>query len=119
MAIEEISKALGDETRRRIIEILAEGEKPATEIFNQFPYAAPTISRHLSVLKESGLVSTRREGVFIFYNLEKGKLQELNNWLKDFLPKEKPRVKPQSSSPRPPKKNPNPDSIFSQFGSDL
>ena len=69
MAIEEIAKALGDESRRKIIELLKEGELPATAIFEKFSFAAPTISRHLSVLKEAGLVQTRRNGVFIFYTL--------------------------------------------------
>jgi DNA-binding transcriptional ArsR family regulator len=59
MAVENIAKALGDESRRKIIELLKEGELPATAIFDQFDYAAPTISRHLSVLKDAGLVSTR------------------------------------------------------------
>ena len=67
MAVENIAKALGDESRRKIIELLKEGELPATAIFDQFEYAAPTISRHLSVLKDAGLVSTRRNGVFIYY----------------------------------------------------
>ena len=56
MAVENIAKALGDESRRKIIELLKEGELPATAIFDQFEYAAPTISRHLSVLKDAGLV---------------------------------------------------------------
>ena len=83
MAIEEIAKALGDESRRKIIELLKEGELPATAIFEKFSFAAPTISRHLSVLKEAGLVQTRRNGVFIFYTLNVDKLNELqykDNW---------------------------------------
>jgi len=87
MAIEEIAKALGDESRRKIIELLKEGELPATAIFEKFSFAAPTISRHLSVLKEAGLVQTRRNGVFIFYTLNVEKLGELSEWLSPFLPK--------------------------------
>ena len=100
MAIEEIAKALGDESRRKIIELLKEGELPATAIFEKFPFAAPTISRHLSVLKEAGLVQTRRNGVFIFYTLKVDKLNELQEWLSPFLPKKiekirsEPREKP-------------------------
>jgi DNA-binding transcriptional ArsR family regulator len=81
MAVENIAKALGDESRRKIIELLKEGELPATAIFDQFEYAAPTISRHLSVLKDAGLVSTRRNGVFIYYSLEKDALRQLDEWL--------------------------------------
>ena len=89
MAVENIAKALGDESRRKIIELLKDGELPATAIFDQFEYAAPTISRHLSVLKDAGLVSTRRNGVFIYYSLEKDALRQLDEWLSPFLPKVK------------------------------
>ena len=50
MTIEAISKAIGDESRRKIIEMLKDGEMPASSIFDQFDYAAPTISRHLSLI---------------------------------------------------------------------
>jgi len=119
MAIEEIAKALGDESRRKIIELLKEGELPATAIFEKFSFAAPTISRHLSVLKEAGLVQTRRNGVFIFYTLNVDKLNELQEWLSPFLPKKteklrsEPREKP-ASTIRIPKENP-----FDRFQSEF
>jgi len=86
MSIEVISKAIGDESRRKIIELLKDGELPASAIFDQFDYAAPTISRHLSVLKEAGIVSTRRNGVFIYYALEVKTLANLADWLSPLLP---------------------------------
>jgi DNA-binding transcriptional ArsR family regulator len=119
MAIEEIAKALGDESRRKIIELLKEGELPATAIFEKFSFAAPTISRHLSVLKEAGLVQTRRNGVFIFYTLNVDILNELQEWLSPFLPKKiekmrsEPREKP-ASTIRIPKENP-----FDKFQSEF
>lgn len=86
MTIEAISKAIGDESRRRIIEMLKDGELPASSIFDQFDYAAPTISRHLSVLKEAGIVTTRRNGVYIYYALDKEVLSALADWLSPLLP---------------------------------
>jgi hypothetical protein len=86
MTIEAISKAIGDESRRKIIEMLKDGEMPASSIFDQFDYAAPTISRHLSVLKEAGIVNTRRNGVFIYYALDKEVLVKLSQWLTPLLP---------------------------------
>jgi len=86
MTIEAISKAIGDESRRKIIEMLKEGEMPASSIFDQFDYAAPTISRHLSVLKEAGIVTTRRNGVYIYYALDKEVLAQVANWLIPLLP---------------------------------
>ena len=94
MTIEAISKAIGDESRRKIIEMLKDGEMPASSIFDQFDYAAPTISRHLSVLKEAGLVTTRRNGVFIYYALEKAALNQLAAWLSPLLPPSNPVAKP-------------------------
>jgi ArsR family transcriptional regulator len=94
MTIEAISKAIGDESRRRIIELLKDGEMPASSIFDQFDYAAPTISRHLSVLKEAGIVTTRRNGVFIYYALEKDALVQLAQWLNPLLPPTSPLAKP-------------------------
>jgi DNA-binding transcriptional ArsR family regulator len=93
MRIEEITKALGDESRRKIVELLQSGELPATAIFDQFSFAAPTISRHLSVLKEAGIVNTRRNGVFIFYSIEKETLQFLSQWLSPFLPEKPEKIK--------------------------
>lgn len=103
MQVESIAKALGDESRRKIVELLKDGELPASTIFEQFNYAAPTISRHLSVLKEAGLVSTRRNGVFIYYSLEKEALQVLQNWLAPLLGtvQEKPRSAPRERSQKP------------------
>jgi DNA-binding transcriptional ArsR family regulator len=93
MRIEEIAKALGDESRRKIVELLKSGELPATAIFEQFSFAAPTISRHLSVLKDAGIVSTRRNGVFIYYSIEKETLQILAQWLSPFLPEKPEKAK--------------------------
>ncbi len=103
MQVEAIAKALGDESRRKIIELLKDGELPASTIFEQFSYAAPTISRHLSVLKEAGLVSTRRNGVFIYYSLEKEALQMIQNWLTSLLgtPVEKVKSSPKERIQKP------------------
>jgi DNA-binding transcriptional ArsR family regulator len=94
MPIEDIAKALGDESRRTIIELLQHGELPATAIFDRFSFAAPTISRHLSVLKEAGIVKTRRNGVFIYYSIDQETLQILSNWLASFLPESIQKIKP-------------------------
>ena len=114
MSIEQITKAIGDESRKKILDLLTVGELPATALFEQFEYAAPTISRHLSVLKEAGLVNTRREGVFIYYSLNKETFQQLENWLEVFLPE---KIKPKrevSANPKPKK-----ESSFDKFQSEF
>jgi ArsR family transcriptional regulator len=119
MTIEAISKAIGDESRRKIIEMLKDGEMPASSIFDQFDYAAPTISRHLSVLKEAGIVNTRRNGVFIYYTLNVDILGQLANWLSPLLPPtiQTSKVAPKERAIRVPKlKVENPfDKFQSEF----
>lgn len=78
---ENIFKAMSDKTRRKIIELLKEGPKTAGEISEHFPYAQPTISRHLNILKNANLVVDHREGTFIIYRLNTTILQEWLAWL--------------------------------------
>lgn len=118
MSIELITKAIGDESRKKILDLLTVGELPASSIFEQFTYAAPTISRHLSVLKEAGLVHTRREGVFIYYSLNKQTFKQLEDWLEAFVPakvKVKPERSERTNTPRPAKKEPSFDKFQSEF----
>ena len=65
----EILKAIAHPTRLTIIYSLQEGELPAGEIFDLFDFDISTISKHLSVLKNAGLIQNRREGVHVFYEL--------------------------------------------------
>ncbi len=78
---ESVFKAMSDATRRKIIELLKEGPKTAGEISNHFTHAQPTISRHLTVLKNANLVIDQREGTFIIYRLNTTILQEWLAWL--------------------------------------
>ena len=55
--------ALADPTRRRIVELLSEGERTAGEIVERFALSAPAISQHLKVLREAGLVQVRVAGL--------------------------------------------------------
>ncbi|MFQ5676955.1 MAG: ArsR/SmtB family transcription factor [bacterium] len=55
-------KALGDESRLKIIRLLLNGEKCVSEIVSSLDMAQPQVSHHLSILRMSGLVETRREG---------------------------------------------------------
>ena len=72
---------LSEPTRRRIVELLAEGERTAGEIAAQFETSRPGVSRHLRVLRESGLVLAREEGQRRVYSLDPAPLAELDDWL--------------------------------------
>lgn len=69
-----VFKALADPTRRQILQDLRRGELTAGEIAGRFTISAPSISRHLSLLKSAGLVRERREANRIFYALEEDRL---------------------------------------------
>jgi DNA-binding transcriptional ArsR family regulator len=73
--------ALADPTRRRIVELLSEGERSAGEIASHFRMTRPGVSRHLRVLRENGLVQVRPEGQKRLYALDPEPLAELDDWL--------------------------------------
>jgi DNA-binding transcriptional ArsR family regulator len=73
--------ALADPTRRRIVELLADGERSAGEIAAQFETSRPGVSRHLRVLREHGLVQVRGDGQRRMYSLDAAPLAELDSWL--------------------------------------
>jgi DNA-binding transcriptional ArsR family regulator len=70
-------RALGDETRREILELLRHGPRTSGEIASRFDSAWPTISRHLAVLRDAGLVTTERQGQEIHYELNTSVFQDL------------------------------------------
>jgi DNA-binding transcriptional ArsR family regulator len=76
--------ALADPTRRRIVEMLGEGPRTATEIHQAFPIAAPAVSRHLRVLREAGLIvehGVPDDGRVRLYALAPEPIGELSRWL--------------------------------------
>ncbi len=74
--------ALADPTRRRIVELLARhGDLTAGDLANQFDSARPTISRHLRVLREAGVLRTRAVAQERYYMLEPAALQPIEIWI--------------------------------------
>jgi DNA-binding transcriptional ArsR family regulator len=74
-------EALADPTRRRIVELLAEGDRNAGELAAEFDVSRPAVSRHLRVLRERGLVQARELGTQRLYSLSPEPLAELDAWL--------------------------------------
>jgi DNA-binding transcriptional ArsR family regulator len=70
-------RALADPTRREILRALRPGDLTAGEIASRFPMTAASVSHHLSVLKEAGLVKVERQGRNQIYSLETTVFQEL------------------------------------------
>jgi len=68
--VAEIFKALGHPTRVKIVEYLSEGEKCVKDIWQELGIPQPTVSQHINILKEAGIISFRKEGVKTCYRIE-------------------------------------------------
>ena len=79
---------LGDPVRRRILELIAEGERSAGEITAQvqgeFGISQPAVSQHLRVLRESGFTTVRPAGARRLYAVDPAPLKEVAEWLEPF-----------------------------------
>lgn len=64
-----IFKALSDPKRLKILDLLSCGEKCACEILEYFNFTQPTLSHHMKVLIDCGLVDTRKEGIWNYYKI--------------------------------------------------
>ena len=76
-------KALADETRVKIFDMLSKGELCACNILEDFDITQPTLSYHMKILSESGLVDSRRDGVWMKYSINKDGLDLLKNLFDD------------------------------------
>ena len=83
MGLQNTLKALADPIRREILNLLKNGPLSAGEIVGHFSVTGASISRHLSVLKEADLIRDRREGKFIYYELNASVLEEIMLWITD------------------------------------
>lgn len=74
--MDQVFKALADPTRRRILQLLREGDLTAGELAGHFTLAKPTLSGHFAVLREADLVSTTRDGTTLTYRLHLSVLEQ-------------------------------------------
>lgn len=77
-------EALADPTRRRIVELVSEGERSAGEIAEAFEISRPGVSKHLRILRENGVIRAREDGTRRLYSLAADGLVELDDWLHRF-----------------------------------
>lgn len=76
-------KALGDPTRRQIIELLRKRDMTAGEIADYFSISKPSISHHLDLLKQADVVVAIKEGQFITYSLNSTVFDDMVKWVMD------------------------------------
>lgn len=77
-------EALADPIRRRVVELLAEGERSAGEIAAAFPVSRPAVSRHLRVLRRAGIVQARKDSRRRVYALDPAPLAEVDTWIRTY-----------------------------------
>jgi DNA-binding transcriptional ArsR family regulator len=81
--VEAALKAIAEPRRRQILLLVRGGEMTAGEIASHFEVTRPAISQHLTVLKEAGLVSERRDGTKRIYRLRPEGVEELRAFIED------------------------------------
>jgi DNA-binding transcriptional ArsR family regulator len=81
---DEVLDALGDTTRRAVLELLRDGPRAVVDIAAELPVSRPAVSQHLRVLKGAGLVSERRSGTRRLYRVDPEGLAALRTYLESF-----------------------------------
>jgi DNA-binding transcriptional ArsR family regulator len=76
--------ALAEPTRRRILDLLLERERPVGELVRRLKLSQPGVSKHLRVLREAGLVTVRGEAQRRIYRVHPGPLAEVDEWLEPY-----------------------------------
>lgn len=76
-----ICKALGDSNRLQIVQMLSDGEKCGCNLLEKFEITQPTLSHHMKILCECGLVEARKEGKWSHYSLNNGTFMEFQQFI--------------------------------------
>lgn len=81
----EVCKAIAHPTRIEILQLLREGERCVCEIFPAMKIEQPNVSRHLSVLKKAGILSSRKEGLKVIYMVNDQRIYQALELITDIL----------------------------------
>lgn len=89
--ISEICKAIGDPNRLKIIKMLTQGELCACKLLEAFKITQPTLSHHMKILTETGLVAVRKEGKWSYYSINCDMFKDFKNTFDEIscIPKSK------------------------------
>jgi DNA-binding transcriptional ArsR family regulator len=86
-------KALNDQTRRDILELLKKRDMTAGDIADEFSFSKPTISHHLDLLRQAGLVESVKQGQYVYYSLNTTVMDEIVTWFVQFSDKKTSKTK--------------------------
>lgn len=76
-------KALSDETRIKIFEMLSQGELCACEILEEFNFTQPTLSYHMKILTDSGIVYSRKDGIWMKYSINRDNFEIIKEFINE------------------------------------
>ncbi|MBK7231517.1 MAG: winged helix-turn-helix transcriptional regulator [Saprospiraceae bacterium] len=79
--MDQLFKALNDATRRQILDLLKSNDLSAGQIADRFNISKPSISHHLDILKNAGLISMERKGQHLIYSINTTVLEDLLHWI--------------------------------------
>ena len=88
MEVTDLVAAVAEPTRRRLLQLLGDGEQTVTQLASNFTVSRSAISQHLGVLAGLGLVTSRRQGKFQYYHLDAGGMAALRAQLDSFWTQE-------------------------------
>lgn len=80
-----IFKAMSDENRLKILELLHEREYNASELLAQMDFGQSTLSHHMRILLSAGIVQARKNGKWTYYSLRPEVYEEMSDWLRQYL----------------------------------
>jgi DNA-binding transcriptional ArsR family regulator len=80
----DVFNAIGDPTRRQILDLLTDGERPVKDLVRRLELAQPHVSKHLRVLREVGAVAVRDEGRRRLYRVNGEALKPVHDWVKSY-----------------------------------
>ena len=76
-------KAIADQTRLKIVDLLSCGEMCACQLLDNFKFTQPTLSYHMKILCESGIVNGRREGAWMYYCINSAVIENISEFLSE------------------------------------
>lgn len=79
-------KALGDETRVKIFDMVSKGELCACKVLEEFNFTQPTLSYHMKILCDCGLVNGRRDGIWMRYTINEEEYERLKSFIDHMSP---------------------------------
>ena len=80
----DVLDVLAEPQRRRILDLLRDGERPVGELASELHLAQPSVSKHLKTLREAGLVAVRPDAQRRLYRVDAAPLRELDAWLEPY-----------------------------------